>query len=190
MHPRVARIVIALILLSGVLAPYLAQAHTATPDAAALPDATAPLGLGSVTLPADEAAISALFDLLPNAIAGEPESTAAGLERDRIVRAYGTKDPAWTASHPAGSEFQRRRLLPGRFHCCRVRRHGRTGWRFRRHIVWTGWRSGLDSGGNDRRYWGRETGHAGGHATALHPLLGHGRFAVAVYGHDQRSRGA
>ena len=78
----------AIVLLLGLLITgSVVRAHDATPNVGTLPDAPAPLGLGSVTLPDDEAAILTLFDLLPNAIAGESETAPAGHEGDRIVRA-------------------------------------------------------------------------------------------------------
>jgi hypothetical protein len=95
MQSIVARTAVVLILLAGLPPTGFARAQDATPGAEALPAAVAPLGLGSVILPDDEASILALFDLLPDSIGGESGTAPATRGGDRIVRAYGTADPAF-----------------------------------------------------------------------------------------------
>ncbi|MBA2470668.1 MAG: hypothetical protein H0V37_14780 [Chloroflexia bacterium] len=67
-------------------------AATGTPvPLGGLPDVLAPYGLGSVMLPADRDAIGAVFDALPEVIAGEGQSPRVS-SVDRIVVSYGETD--------------------------------------------------------------------------------------------------
>ncbi len=90
------RLMFSVIVALLALAPAgFVAAQEATP-AATLPDAPAPGGLGRVQLPADRAAIAALFARLPETVAGEPRTeTDAGASADRLIVAYGVVDPAF-----------------------------------------------------------------------------------------------
>lgn len=62
-----------------------------TPDVSIVPSAAAPAGLADVTLPADAAAIEALFDRFPPMLAGLPrEPNPSILAPDDLGVAYGT----------------------------------------------------------------------------------------------------
>jgi len=54
-------ITLAVVLLGALIAPGAARARQATPAASPIPEQTAPLGIGTVTLPEDKASIVALF---------------------------------------------------------------------------------------------------------------------------------
>src|SRR5688500_11169380 len=64
---------IAAVLVVSLVMPTLgpARAQDATPPAVALPEATAPYGLGGVVLPTDADAIEAAFAGMPREVAGE-----------------------------------------------------------------------------------------------------------------------
>lgn len=81
-------------LIYALLSPVAITAQEATPTLAALPEATAPLGLGSVTLPGDEAEIIALLASLPAEVAGEQRAGDPAQRDGRIVITYGETDPS------------------------------------------------------------------------------------------------
>ena len=80
------------ILLGVLMGPATACAQPSTP-APSLPAATAPLDLGTVTLPDDDEGVAALFERLPAAVAGEPRANDPDRQTDRVIASYGTVDP-------------------------------------------------------------------------------------------------
>jgi hypothetical protein len=71
------------------------RAQEATPSPAALPEAVAPLRLGTVTLAPDLAGAGALLAQLPATVAGLQRVDFANGEPDRVIVAYGSIDPAF-----------------------------------------------------------------------------------------------
>jgi len=87
----VTQLLLAIVL--GMAASMVDVAAKGTPAPLnALPDIEAPFGLGCVILPTDRDAIGALFDALPEVIAGEGQSPRVS-SVDRIVVSYGETDP-------------------------------------------------------------------------------------------------
>jgi hypothetical protein len=71
------------------------NAQEATPSPILLPEAEAPYGLASVTLPQTEAEIEALFQAMPAAVAGQQRASTVSIEGDRIVLSYGVVEPGF-----------------------------------------------------------------------------------------------
>ena len=94
---RIATFAVVVCLASWLLARSAAARQpeataVGSPAAAALPAATAPLGLGSVPLPDDRAGVEALLARMPPEVAGESRAPAPPPETDRLGAAYGA-DP-------------------------------------------------------------------------------------------------
>lgn len=82
------------VFLGALIEPDAVRTQASTP-APLLPAATAPLNLGTVTLPDNEEGVSALFGRLPATVAGEPRADYLDGQTDRVIAAYGTVDLAF-----------------------------------------------------------------------------------------------
>jgi hypothetical protein len=88
------RLLVAVYLLSIAIVPVPALAQEATPSLPALPEATAPLGLGTVTLPTSEAEIIELLASLPGDLGGAAKGGEPAQRDGRVVVTYGESDPS------------------------------------------------------------------------------------------------
>lgn len=86
---RMSSVIMVLVLVfSGA---FIASAQVATPDPAALPEAQAPLGLGTIDLPNNAESIEMLFGSLPGNVASESGNPLVHAG-DRILATYGRED--------------------------------------------------------------------------------------------------
>ena len=104
-----------LVILAVLMGTGSAFAQIATPGQADLPEASAPLGLGSVTLPDDEEGIEALFANLPNSVAGHHRNPLIRAS-DRILARYGPDDGMFGPTLVLGAiSFERGDFFPAGF---------------------------------------------------------------------------
>lgn len=91
--PVLASIVIALVCV--LMGPDLVRAQHSSPEPPVLPEATAPLGLATVSLPEDFAGIAQLFEQFPAELADQPRVVMSNEQDDGVIAAYGEIDPGF-----------------------------------------------------------------------------------------------
>jgi hypothetical protein len=102
-------------LLTLTLAHIQTVAQEATPTPPALPEATAPFGLGTVTLPGDETTILALFAAMPAEVAGEERTGEPFVATGRIRLPYGDAQTALEPTFLQAVDFSRSDFFPADF---------------------------------------------------------------------------
>ena len=88
------RLLVVAFLLSVAILPVPAFAQDATPALSDLPEAAAPFGLGTVTLPTGEPEIIELLASLPGDLGGAAKGGEPVQRDGRVVVTYGESDPS------------------------------------------------------------------------------------------------